>query len=154
MADALASGASEGNLVGVQVPPRPLDSTVSTTTLRVRSHRCTIWYMNVDASIEIDAPPAVVWDVFTHVEGWPTFTASVTRLRALDGSAIEVGKRFEIKQPRMPKLVWEITEVDPGHSWTWRQRSAGSTTYATHWVEPAVDGATLVKQRIEQRGPI
>jgi hypothetical protein len=24
MADALASGASEGNLVGVQVPPRPL----------------------------------------------------------------------------------------------------------------------------------
>ena len=26
MADALASGASEGNLVGVQVPPRPLDS--------------------------------------------------------------------------------------------------------------------------------
>src|SRR3954469_10888829 len=108
--------------------------------------------MNVDASIEIDAAPAVVWDVFTHVEGWPTFTASVTSLRALDGSAIEVGKRFEIKQPRMPKLVWEVTEVDPGVSWTWRQRSPGGTTLATHEVIPQGDAHTLVKQRIDQRG--
>ena len=37
------------------------------------------------------------------------------------------GKRFEIKQPRLPKLVWEVTEVEPGVSWTWRQRSPGGT---------------------------
>jgi hypothetical protein len=47
-----------------------------------------------------------------------------------------------------------VTAVDPGASWTWRQRSPGGTTEATHWVEPLGDGRTRVRQRIEQRGPI
>ena len=75
-----------------------------------------------DAHIEIDASAGVVWDVFVDVERWPEWTASVERIVALDGPAIEVGNRFEIKQPRMPTLVWEVTEVRPGVSWTWRQR--------------------------------
>ena len=54
----------------------------------------------------------------------------------------------------MPKLVWEVTEVDPGVSWTWRQRSPGGTTFAHHEVVPQDDGRTLVRQRIDQRGPI
>ena len=75
---------------------------------------CTIWYMITDSSVDIDAPASLVWDVFSDVERWPEWTASVTRLVALDGPGIAVGKRFEIKQPRMPKLVWEVTEVVPG----------------------------------------
>jgi hypothetical protein len=54
----------------------------------------------------------------------------------------------------MPNLVWEVTEVDPGRSWTWRQRSPGGTTFAVHELEPQGDGRTLVRQRIDQRGPI
>ncbi len=110
--------------------------------------------MITDSSIEIDAPASVVWDVFADVEAWPGWTASVTRLAALDGPAIEVGRRFEIKQPRMPNLVWEVTEVDPGSSWTWRQRSPGGTTFASHEVIALDEGRTLVRQRIDQRGPI
>jgi uncharacterized membrane protein len=110
--------------------------------------------MITDASIEIDAPPAVVWDVFADVERWPTWTASVTSLRAVDGP-LEVGKRFEIKQPRFPKLTWTVTTLDVGSSWAWRSRSVGNTTIATHWVEPIDGGArTLVRQRIEQTGPL
>ena len=63
------------------------------------------------------------------------------RVVALDGPGIEVGKRFEIKQPRLPKLVWEVTEVDPGGSWTWRQRSPGGTTVASHEVVPKAGDA-------------
>ena len=70
--------------------------------------------MITDCGVEIDAPAAVVWDVFSDVERWPEWTASVTRLVALDGPGLAVGKRFEIKQPRMPKLVWEVTDVDAG----------------------------------------
>ena len=66
-----------------------------------------MWYMITDCGVEIEAPAAVVWDVFSDVERWPEWTASVTRLVALDGPGLAVGKRFEIKQPRMPKLVWE-----------------------------------------------
>lgn len=109
--------------------------------------------MITDSSIEIGAPPPVVWDVFTDVEHWPDWTASVQKIVPLDGPGIEVGRRFEIKQPRMPNLVWEVSEVDPGVSWTWVQRSFGGTTLATHEVVPSDEG-TLVRQRIDQRGPV
>ncbi len=69
--------------------------------------------MITECGVDIDAPAAVVWDVFSDVERWPEWTASVTRLVALDGPGLAVGKRFEIKQPRMPKLVWEVTDVTP-----------------------------------------
>jgi uncharacterized protein YndB with AHSA1/START domain len=110
--------------------------------------------MITESSIEIAAPAATVWETFTDVERWPDWTASVERLVALDGPSLEVGQRFEIKQPRFPKLVWEVTEVVPGTSWTWRQRSFGGTTLATHEVTALDGGRTLVRQRIDQRGPV
>lgn len=110
--------------------------------------------MITESSVEIDAPAGLVWSVFTDVERWPEWTASVTSLVALDGLALEVGSRFEIKQPRMPKLVWEVTDVAPGVSWTWRQRSPGGTTLASHEVSAQGADATLVRQRIDQRGPV
>jgi uncharacterized membrane protein len=110
--------------------------------------------MITDSSIEIAAPAALVWDVFSDVQRWPEWTASVTRLVALDGPGLAVGKRFEIKQPRMPKLVWEVTEVLPGTSWTWVQRSPGGSTFARHDVVATTDSRTLVRQQLDQRGPI
>jgi uncharacterized membrane protein len=110
--------------------------------------------MLTENSIEIAAPAAVVWDVYTDVERWPDWTASVERLVALDGPGIEAGKRFEIRQPRLPKLVWEVTEVEPGVSWTWRQRSFGGTTIAAHGVTSLDGGRSLVRQSIDQRGPV
>jgi uncharacterized protein YndB with AHSA1/START domain len=110
--------------------------------------------MITDSSVEIEAAPGAVWDVFVDVERWPEWTASVTTLVALDGPALEVGRRFEIKQPRMPKLVWVVTELDPGVSWSWEQRSPGGLTVASHELIPDADGRTLVRQRIDQRGPV
>src|ERR1700674_1682157 len=111
--------------------------------------------MITDCGVDIDAPAAVVWDVFSDVERWPEWTASVTRLVALDGPGLAVGKRFEIKQPRMPKLVWEVTEVNPGASRTWVQRSpGGGSTAARHDVVPQADGHTLVRQQLDQRGAV
>jgi uncharacterized membrane protein len=115
---------------------------------------CTIWYMITDCGVEIDAPADVVWDVFSDVERWPEWTASVTRLVALDGPGLAVGKRFEIKQPRMPKLVWEVTELTPGASWTWVQRSPGGQTVARHHVKAESGQRTQVRQQLDQRGPI
>jgi uncharacterized protein YndB with AHSA1/START domain len=110
--------------------------------------------MITDSSIEIDAPPDVVWAVFTDVVRWPEWTSSVRKLTPLDGPALEVGHRFEIDQPRFPKLVWEVTGVEPGTSWTWRQHSPGGTTLASHEVVARERGGSLVRQRIDQRGPV
>ena len=107
-----------------------------------------------ESSVEIGAPAPVVWDVFVDVERWPEWTASVEQVRPLEGPGIAVGKRFEIKQPRLPKLVWEVTAVDPGVSWTWRQRSPGGTSLASHEVVGQGPDRALVRLRIEQRGPV
>jgi uncharacterized membrane protein len=110
--------------------------------------------MITDDSIEIGAPASVVWQVYADVEHWSDWTASVDRVVGLDGPDLAVGRRFEIKQPRFPKLVWKVTEVDPGRSWTWVQRSPGGTTVASHEVVDHGDGRTVVRQRLEQRGPV
>jgi uncharacterized membrane protein len=110
--------------------------------------------MITECGVDIGAPATAVWDVFSDVERWPEWTASVSSLVALDGPGIEVGKRFEIKQPRMPKLVWEVTDVIQGKSWTWVQRSPGGLTLASHDVEAIAGGRTRVRQQIDQRGPV
>jgi len=109
--------------------------------------------MITDNSIEIYASAQSVWDVFVAVEHWPEWTASVQRIVPLDGASIEVGNRFEIKQPRLPNNTWEVTEVEPGVSWTWCQRSPGATTFASHEVVSLGPERTLVRQRIDHRGP-
>lgn len=93
--------------------------------------------MITEDSIEIEAPAELVWQVFSDVEHWPDWTASVTSLVARDGAGLAVGKRFAIKQPGMSKLVWKVTEIDPGKSWTWVQRSPGVQVIARHWVIPS-----------------
>jgi uncharacterized membrane protein len=103
-------------------------------------------------SIEIDAPAQLVWEVFSDVEHWPDWTASVTSLAGLDGPAIEVGKRFAIKQPGMQKLVWQVTAIDAGSSWTWVQRSPGVRVTARHDVIAQPGGRTLVRQQLDQAG--
>jgi uncharacterized membrane protein len=110
--------------------------------------------MITEDSVEIDAPAQLVWDVFSDVQRWPEWTASVTSLAALDGPALAVGKRFAIKQPRMSKLVWKVSEIEPGSSWTWEQRAPGAFASARHDVIAQPGGRTLVRQRLEQRGPL
>ena len=105
-------------------------------------------------SVEIAAPPQLVWDVFSDVERWSEWTDSVTSLTGLDGPALAVGKRFAIKQPGMQKLVWKVTEIDPGTSWTWAHRSPGVLVTARHWVIAKPGGRTLVRQQLDQRGAL
>ena len=109
--------------------------------------------MITDCAVDIDAPATLVWDVYSDVERWPEWTASVTSLTALDGPGLAVGKRFEIKQPRLPKLVWEVTALVEGRSWTWEQRSPGGRTVAVHEVH-AVGDRARVEQQLDQQGPV
>jgi uncharacterized membrane protein len=108
--------------------------------------------MFTEDGVEIDAPPQLVWDVFADVEHWPDWTASVTSLVGLDAAALAVGRRFAIKQPGMSKLVWKVTEIEAGRSWTWVQSSPGVRVTARHDVIAQPGGRTLVRQQLDQRG--
>jgi uncharacterized membrane protein len=105
-----------------------------------------------ESSVVIDAPTSLVWDVFSDVERWPERTASVTNLVALDGPGLAIGMRFQIKQPKLPKLVWKVTAAAPGVCWTWAQHSSGGSTVAHHALTSMDDGRTLVRQAVDQRG--
>ncbi len=110
--------------------------------------------MITDSSIEIDAPPATVWAIFTDAPRWPEWTESVTSVEALDGHDLAVGNRFAIKQPGLPKVAWKVTAVAPGRSWTWTYTAPGNRTSASHELVDQGDGRTLVRQRIDQQGAI
>jgi len=102
-------------------------------------------------TVQVQAPAAVVWAVFADVERWPDWTPSVTSVEPLDGPLAR-DARFAIRQPRLPRLVWRVVDLEPGRSWVWRAGGPGGRTFAHHLVEAQDDGSTLVTQRIDQRG--
>ena len=108
--------------------------------------------MKTQHGVTIAAPIEQVWDVFGDVERWPEWTASTTSVELLDGTELTVGARARIKQPRLPRLVWTVTAIEPGLSWTWQTRGPGATTTATHVLERLDDTTTRVEQTIEQVG--
>jgi hypothetical protein len=52
----------------------------------------------------------------------------------------------------MQKLIWQVTEIEPGSSWTWVQRSPGVRVTARHYVSAQPGGRTLVRQQLDQGG--
>jgi uncharacterized membrane protein len=109
--------------------------------------------MQMTDAVDIDAPAGVVWERYTDVERWPDWTASIRSVERLDEGPLRVGTRVRISQPRLPTVVWEVTELTEGRSWTWTARSPGAVTHASHRVEDQGDG-THVEQAIEQTGPL
>ena len=76
--------------------------------------------MEYQISVDIDAPPDVVWAVMSDGERWHEWTASVTSVRRLDKGPLRIGSRALIRQPRFPPAVWKVTALEPGRSFIWR----------------------------------
>lgn len=110
--------------------------------------------MIVQDEVVVEAAPDAVWAVYADVEQWPSWTASVTSVELLDAERLGLTARVRIKQPRFPNVVWTVTELTPGASWSWTARSPGATTIASHRLEELGDGRTRVVQIIDQRGPL
>jgi uncharacterized protein YndB with AHSA1/START domain len=104
--------------------------------------------------ITIDAPPEIVWSVYTDVEQWALWTASVTAARLHPSEPLQLGTAASIKQPWLPRVVWTVVELEPGRSWTWQNRSPGADTVAHHTVTPRPDGRVHVALSIDQRGVV
>jgi uncharacterized protein YndB with AHSA1/START domain len=96
-------------------------------------------------SVDIAAPPQRVWAVTTDVEHWPEWTESVVSARRLDSGPFRVGSRARIRQPGFLPALWEVTELDPGRSFTWVTSGPGMRAAGYHGVEaiPSGSRATL-----------
>ena len=111
--------------------------------------------MRFEATIDVAAPAERVFGVYTDVEHWPDWTASVTSVERLDQGPLRVGSRARIKQPRLPVTVWEVTGLVPGRSFTWVARGPGIVSTGSHAVSPmAGEDRVKVTASLEQAGPL
>lgn len=83
-------------------------------------------------SVEVEAPPSVVWDVLVDVEAWLRWGPSV-RSATVDGGALALGARGRVRPTVGPPLPFEITAFEPGHRWAWK---VGGVDATDHRVEP------------------
>ena len=110
-------------------------------------------HMQHAQSIEIEAPPGVVWAVLADVQRWPSWTESVRRVEVLDEAALGTGLRARLDILGAPAAgTWEVTSYSDGKEFTWENRAPGVRTRAWHAVEPDGPGSR-VTLGIEQTGP-
>ena len=110
--------------------------------------------MQIEVSVEIDAPAERVWDVMADVERWPEWTASMRRVERLDRGPFAVGSEARVKQPKMPVLRWTVVSVEPGRAFAWETRSPGACTVGTHVVDPQGPGRSRATLSVKQSGPV
>ena len=97
--------------------------------------------MDYEVSVDIDATPGEVWNVLTNVERWPEWTSSMTRVERLDTGPLQVGSTARIEQPKLPSVVWRVTELEPERSFSWVASRGGVTMLAGHRITR--DGRTM-----------
>ena len=106
-----------------------------------------------ETSRHIDSPAEPVWDVLFDVAHWPEWTPTIDQVERLDDGPFGVGSRARVRQPRLPRATWEVTEVADGRSFTWMASGPGMRTIARHEVVPDASGCTVTLS-IEQTGPM
>jgi uncharacterized protein YndB with AHSA1/START domain len=111
--------------------------------------------MTISSTTDIAAPPDTVWALISDVRHWPDLLPhTVTSVTPVEPSRPEeVGARYVMEQPKLPRATWELTEWAPPHRFTWRSRSAGVTTTGTHVVE-ATDNGSRATLSIDWTGPL
>jgi hypothetical protein len=92
-------------------------------------------------SVDIEAPPGVVWAVMSDIERWADWTPSVRSIRKRGSGPLAVGSRASIRQPRLPPALWTVTAIDRGRSFSWITGNPLVRVIAHHAVEPAGAGS-------------
>ena len=110
--------------------------------------------MQYEQTVAIDAPPEVIWSVISDVTKWPEWTESIRSVELLTPGPLAVGSRARVRQPKLPTAVWEVTDLVPGRSFTWVNRSPGMTSTGVHSVSDGGDAAAVAALRIVQTGPL
>jgi uncharacterized membrane protein len=107
-----------------------------------------------ETSLGVAAPAERVWAVLVDVERAPEWTASMTEVRLLGDGPLAVGSRVRIKQPKLPPIVWEVTDLDPGRSFSWRAGGPGFTTIGEHRVTSEGPRRAMATLGIRRTGPL
>lgn len=108
----------------------------------------------VELSVGVDAPVDDAWVVLADVERWPEWTESMSDVELVAGRPLEVGTRVRIKQPRLPAVVWEVTNLKPGRAFSWEATSPGMTTVADHRLASDGPDHSTLTLCLQRSGPL
>ncbi|MBC7295084.1 MAG: SRPBCC family protein [Dietzia sp.] len=103
----------------------------------------------IESSIEIDVPPARVWEVVSEVRNAPQWSSQAHKVVALGGRttagtwALNINKRGPIFWPTTSRVV----EFEPGRRFA--NRITENTTVWVFELEPTADGGTRLTERRE-----
>ncbi len=96
--------------------------------------------MNARHSVDISAPPELVWRVTEDVERWPEWSPVIESVTRLDQGPFAVGSKALIKQKAMAPAVWTVTELEPPVRFSWETCKRGMRMVGTHEVIPIKGG--------------
>ena len=97
--------------------------------------------MTFTHSIDIDAPAEIVWAIWSDVERWFEWTASISKIEKLGPGPLAVGLRARVCQPKLPTAVWRVTELEANRGFTWVSINPGAHVTGIHAIEPIAEGS-------------
>ena len=106
-----------------------------------------------EASIEVNAPAALIWSVMSDIERWPEWTASITSIERTETGPLGVGSKARVKQPKLAAANFVVTTWQPERGFDWVTSNAAVTAVGRHWIAPAATGAR-VTLAVEFSGPL
>jgi hypothetical protein len=106
----------------------------------------------IRASARSSASPDRLWSVVSDVVRWGDRLPTVDSVRPLGSGPTGVGARFEVRQPALPRAVWEVTDWQE-RSFTWVSTSRGLRSTAVHTVHGDGGGSRL-DLSLEWSGPL
>ncbi len=108
----------------------------------------------IRATARSAATPDRLWSIVSDVERWGDRLPTVDLVRPLGSGPTGVGSKFEVRQPGLPKAVWEVTDWQhQGRSFTWVSVSPGIRSEAVHTVHDDGGGSRL-DLSLEWSGPL
>jgi hypothetical protein len=107
----------------------------------------------IHATARSAATPDRLWSLASDVERWGDRLPTVDSVRPLGSGPIGLGSKFEVRQPRLPKATWEVTDWQQGRSFTWVSTSPGIRSTAVHTVREDA-GASKLDLSLEWSGPL
>ncbi len=90
-------------------------------------------------SLQMNAPPEIVWDLISRFEHWPSWGVSIRTVEPSTGR-VQPGLKGRVKTVAGLWLPFEITDVVDGESWHWTVAGVGATGHA---VEPIGEGSRV-----------
>jgi uncharacterized protein YndB with AHSA1/START domain len=100
--------------------------------------------MKFTHSIDIQAPPEIVWAIWSDIEHWSEWTASITNIQKLVPGPLAVGLRACVRQPKLPVAIWSVTELEENRGFTWVSTSPGAHVTGFHTIEPIAVGSRAI----------